>query len=141
MFAALIPKAHTATKRLVIYSACVSLIFLGSLWFSFHQGWQAGNEISAKPAMSGAQAQLVASFGKLPLSFEANQGQADGRVKFLSHGHGYALFLTGDETVLELQEPGVRSQKSESRLAKSEKRRAKIRLFACDWWAGSPTPR
>ena len=122
MFAALIPKAHTATKRLVIYSACVSLIFLGSLWFSFHQGWQAGNEISAKPAMSGAQAQLVASFGKLPLSFEANQGQADGRVKFLSHGHGYALFLTGDETVLELQEPGVRSQKSES---KSEKRKTK----------------
>ena len=72
--------------------------------------------------MSGAKAQLVASFGKLPLSFEANQGQADGQVKFLSHGHGYALFLTGDEAVLELQESGVRSQESAS---KSEKRKAK----------------
>ncbi len=110
MFAALIPKSHTTTKRMVIYWACVSLIFLGSLWFSFHEGWQAGNEISAKRGMSGAQAQLVASFGKLPLSFEANQGQADGQVKFLSHGHGYALFLTGDETVLELQEPSARIQ-------------------------------
>ena len=108
MFAALIPKSHTATKRIVIYWACVSVILLGSLWSNFHEGWKAGNGISAQPVMSGAQAQLVASFGKLPLSFEANQGQADGKVKFLSHGHGYALFLTGDETVLELQEPSAR---------------------------------
>ena len=122
MFAALIPKSHTATQRMAIYSACVSLILLGSVWFGFHDGWKAGNEISAKPGMSGAKAQLVASFGKLPLSFEANQGQADGQVKFLSHGHGYALFLTGDEAVLELQESGVRSQESAS---KSEKRKAK----------------
>jgi len=112
MFAALIPKSHTATKRMVIYWACVSVIFLGSLWFSFHAGWRAGNEISAKPVMSGAQAQLAASFGKLPLSFEANQGQADGQVKFLSHGHGYALFLTGDEAVLELQDSGFGIQDS-----------------------------
>jgi len=115
MFAALIPKSQTATKRRVIYSACVSLIFLGSLWFSFHEGWKAGNEISAKPGMSGAQAQVVASFGKLPLSFEANQGQTDGQVKFLSHGHGYALFLTGDEAVLELQDSGFGIQDSGTR--------------------------
>jgi len=112
MFAAPIPKWHTATTRMVIYSACVSVIFLGSLWFSFHEGWKAGNEISAKPGMSGAQAQVVASFGKLPLSFEANQGQADGQVKFLAHGHGYALFLTGDEAVLELQDSGFGIQDS-----------------------------
>ncbi len=116
MFAALIPKSHTATKRMVIYSACVSVIFLGSFWFSFHEGWQAGNELSAKSRTSGAQAQLVASFGKLPLSFEANQGQADGQVKFLSRGHGYSLFLTGDEAVLSLGEPSGRIQDSGSRI-------------------------
>src|SRR5208283_5161205 len=43
---------------------------------------------------------LVANYGKLPLSFEANQGQTDGQVKFLSRGRGYSLFLTGDEAVL-----------------------------------------
>jgi hypothetical protein len=46
---------------------------------------------------------LIASYGKLPLSFEANQGQTDGQVKFLSRGRGYALFLTGDEAVLSLR--------------------------------------
>src|SRR5215469_1265211 len=42
------------------------------------------------------------SYGKLPLSFEANQGQADSRVKYLSHGRGYTLLLTGNEAVLSL---------------------------------------
>lgn len=32
----------------------------------------------------------------LPLSFEANRGQTDPAVKFLSRGDGYALFLTRD---------------------------------------------
>ncbi len=43
------------------------------------------------------------SYGKLPLSFEANAGQTDARVKFLSRGSGYTLFLTADEAVLSLR--------------------------------------
>jgi hypothetical protein len=54
----------------------------------------------ANPA---GQARLVNSYGKLPLSFEANQGQTDAKVKFLARGGGYTLFLTGDEAVLGLQ--------------------------------------
>ena len=42
-------------------------------------------------------------YGRLPLSFEANQGQTDRRVKFLSRGRGYSLFLTQRETVLALK--------------------------------------
>src|ERR1035438_320856 len=42
------------------------------------------------------------SYLKLPLAFEANQGQIDGRVQFLSRGAGYALYLTADEAVLKL---------------------------------------
>ena len=42
-------------------------------------------------------------YGKLPLSFEANHGQAEPQVQFLSHGPGYALFLTATEAVLTLQ--------------------------------------
>jgi len=38
-------------------------------------------------------------YGNLPLSFEANYGQVDGRVKFLSRAAGYTLFLTKDEAV------------------------------------------
>jgi len=46
------------------------------------------------------KARFIEVYQKLPLSFEANQGQADGTVKFLSRGSGYTLFLTPTEAVL-----------------------------------------
>ena len=49
-----------------------------------------------------ATGQTLASYGQLPLSFEANQGQADPSVNFLSRGSGYSLFLTPAEAVLAL---------------------------------------
>ena len=39
------------------------------------------------------KARIVENYGKLPLSFEKNQGQTDEKVKFLSRGSGYTLFL------------------------------------------------
>ncbi len=48
---------------------------------------------------------VVTTYGKLPLAFEANQGQTDSRVKFLSRGSGYTLFLTPTEAVLSLRKP------------------------------------
>jgi len=50
-----------------------------------------------------AAAGVAERYGKLPLSFEANQGQTDARVKFLARGPGYAVFLTADEAVLTLR--------------------------------------
>src|SRR5262245_25472488 len=43
---------------------------------------------------------VIESYGRLPLSFEANRGQADARVKFLARGSGYGLFLTPTEAIL-----------------------------------------
>jgi hypothetical protein len=37
---------------------------------------------------------LSAAYGKLPISFEANNGQTDPSVQFLARGAGYTLFLT-----------------------------------------------
>ena len=51
------------------------------------------------------KARIAERFGSLPLSFEANEGQVDRAVKFLSRGAGYDLFLTGDEAVLLLRKP------------------------------------
>ncbi len=45
--------------------------------------------------------QVSETYGKLPLSFEANQGQADEEVKFLSRGKGYNLSLTPTKAVLQ----------------------------------------
>src|SRR5216684_8850553 len=58
--------------------------------------------IHSSQADQKAQAKILDGYGKLPLSFEANHGQADERVKFLSRTGGYTLFLTGDEAVLAL---------------------------------------
>ncbi len=44
---------------------------------------------------------------QVPLSFEANQGQADRSVKFLSRGDGYALFLTSQDAVFQLASGAV----------------------------------
>ena len=56
-----------------------------------------------------SQNRLLDAYGKLPLSFEPNQGQAGAGVKFLSQGHGYTLLLTGDEAVLALKNSAGKS--------------------------------
>jgi hypothetical protein len=48
-------------------------------------------------------ARLRASLETLPLAFEANQGQSDPQVKYMARGNGYTVFLTGNDTVFELQ--------------------------------------
>src|SRR5438309_2391929 len=58
---------------------------------------------SAQRPNQAGQQRLAENYGKVPLSFEANQGQTDPRVKFLSRGSGYTLFLTRDEAVLALR--------------------------------------
>src|SRR5580692_8445987 len=56
----------------------------------------------AAPSPAAAQA-ARASLAKLPLSFEENRGQTDSRVKYVSRGAGYNLFLTPDEAVIALR--------------------------------------
>src|SRR5437016_5315346 len=61
---------------------------------------------------AGTRAQVSASYGKLRLSFESNQGQMDGRVNFLSRGKGYNLLLSPNEAVLDLHRPGAAKRRS-----------------------------
>lgn len=55
------------------------------------------------PGKSVSKVEAAKRLQLLPLSFEQNQGQTDARVKFLSRGPGYTMFLTGSDTVLSLQ--------------------------------------
>jgi hypothetical protein len=48
------------------------------------------------------RARVSETFGKLPLRFEVNEGQSDSRVRFLSRGGGYNIFLTPSEAVIVL---------------------------------------
>src|SRR6267143_5595002 len=71
---------------------------------------QAGAGLSAVAASPASKISATkgdpkwgAAYGKLPLSFEENQGQTAREVRYLSHGSGYELFLTPQEAVLALR--------------------------------------
>jgi uncharacterized repeat protein (TIGR01451 family) len=57
----------------------------------------------AGPETSAERHELFQMVAKAPMSFEANHGQTDKRVKFLSRGAGYTLFLTANGAVMALQ--------------------------------------
>ncbi len=65
--------------------------------------WGSANSLATNRS---AQTRVSEAYGKLPLSFEANTGQTDSRVKFLSRGRGYTLFLTSTEAILNLSKGG-----------------------------------
>jgi len=72
--------------------------------------------IQAKPD-AATKTRISEAYGKLPLSFEINQGQTDDQVKYLARGPGYTVFLTPTEAVLALrtEAPGLRTEPSELR--------------------------
>ena len=96
--------------RKTLWKSCVLMLCLCAGYMLQH------GQVSFQPRKADAgvvpAGKPAVSYAKLPLSFEANQGQTDARVKFLSRGPGYTLFLTGDEVALELPESGFRSQES-----------------------------
>jgi hypothetical protein len=84
----------------------------------------AGSSVASSPARPDEKRRP--GHARLPLRFEANVGQTDGQVKFLSRGNGYTLFLTGAETVLALRTPGEKAAF------------ASIRM---QWLGANPSPR
>ncbi|HUH64147.1 MAG TPA: SBBP repeat-containing protein, partial [Terracidiphilus sp.] len=55
---------------------------------------------------------MSANYGHIPLSFEANRGQTDSSVQFLSRGQGYTLFLRRGEAVLALRSAKLNAPES-----------------------------
>jgi hypothetical protein len=56
----------------------------------------------------GRQARLKQSVLDAPLRFEANQGQTDPRVRFVSRGPGYTMLLSASDAILNLRGGPVR---------------------------------
>jgi len=103
-----IVSAHAGSGARTAGIVLMSMI-LWSLTAGHILGESAENQTNAKPA----KAALLA----VPLSFEANQGQTDSQVKFLSRGDGYSLFLTSSEVVFTLRTPaGVKAPPSVFRM-------------------------
>ena len=100
------PSSRIRRTLFVLGFVCLATTFAGIVFVaaSKHDS-RFASSLSAKPVGqtstdSQANAEIAKRFGKLPLSFEINQGQTDRSVKFLSHGPGYDLFLTAADAVL-----------------------------------------
>ena len=65
-------------------------------------------------ASSSPHKRAAGTYRKAPLSFEANEGQADRAVKFLARGAGYQLYLTSTEAVLSLNKKVANKKKGSS---------------------------
>jgi hypothetical protein len=86
-----------------VRAACVrDLLVAGLMAATSFQAASAGAASSSQKNQSAYKNQLAESYGKLPLSFEANAGQAERSAKFISRGSGYGLYLTGNMAVLRL---------------------------------------
>ncbi len=84
------------TKRV----ACVALSLILTVLTSRAQE----RSIPASPGLASfGGGRIRSNYGNVPLMFEANQGQTDSQVRFLSHGSGYSVFLTAGGMVLALQ--------------------------------------
>jgi len=93
------PFTRSNRAVLVIGIVCLVITFAGVIFV-------AARNDDAKPKTDPSLTARVADrFGRLPLSFEANRGQVEQPVKFLSNGPGYRLFLTANEAVLSLRKP------------------------------------
>jgi hypothetical protein len=86
---------------LVQFFALTSLFCQSNLDSPIRLSGKVAPPVTSQPEPK-VQAKTLDQYGKLPLSFEANQGQSDPQVKYLSRGAGYSLFLTANEAVLRL---------------------------------------
>src|SRR2546423_1946798 len=71
----------------------------------------------ALPASAATDVRVSENYGKFPLHFEANRGQIDKGVRFLSRGPGYSLYLTAGEAVLVLSKPNADAKRVALRMS------------------------
>lgn len=88
-----------------VKSRFIALLTLPTLVLSIGLHPQATHNASAPASSVKADGKqlVLESYGKLPIKFEANEGQTDPTVKFLTRGNGYTLFLTDSGATLKLR--------------------------------------
>src|SRR5213594_2663139 len=142
----------SACLRVCRAGILVSCLVSGLAWLVHTDAHPSGRStLAANGSLPGTkanqqgQARLVETYGKLPLSFEANRGQTDARVRFLSRGRGYSLFLTSDEAVMVLRDaapakPVARGPRTVSRRAPSRGKPARQSVLRMRLLGADPNP-
>jgi hypothetical protein len=75
-----------------------------------------------RPDRRVPKASMLGTYGSLPLTFEPNEGQLEASVRYVAHGAGYTLFLSGSEAVLSLPGPDEGDRILEKMDARTRKR-------------------
>ncbi len=99
-------------NRILGWTSRKSFLFLGlllvaSAWVGAM--WNRSQRTDHQPDVA-TKAQIKEVYGRLPLSFEANVGQAAPQIDFISRGSGYSLFLTPGEAVLAMRASAAQDQ-------------------------------
>lgn len=101
-------KTHISSLKTVVLSFLAVSTLLGLALFAPRGTTSAPEEsvpreIAAAPAATRTTAKVREAYGQLPLSFEANRGQAAESIDFVARGPGYALALSATEAVFSLR--------------------------------------
>jgi hypothetical protein len=109
-------RALTAQRGAAL--AIVATLTIAATGTGLHASAHTGQP-APKPVTAGAKQQAAEAYGKLPLSFEPNVGQAaDGQVRFVTHSAGQSLSLTSSGATLALS-PAAPRRPAAGRRAKS----------------------
>lgn len=90
--------------------AIIAALICASVSMGIHHSRTAKHQ--REPLTAATQQRILASLIKMPLRFEANQGQTDPSVKFITKGAGYNLFLTTNELVFTSQNTNLSTKQS-----------------------------
>ena len=93
--------------RVLTLLPCLLLVASTSLPLRLPGSTVSSDRLSSTPRTTNPslQSKVAELSQSLPMSFEANGGQADGHVKFLSRGAGYCLLLAPTGATLQLVQP------------------------------------
>ena len=121
------PSSRLPFRTIVVFGAAITTLCAGGAGVTArapkaaaasHERGVSTADHAVTPDLA-ASAQVRKRYGHLPLSFEANHGQSDSTVKFLSRGSGYSLFLTSNEAVLVLSQSEADESRKASRVARA----------------------
>jgi hypothetical protein len=101
------PSPRKSIAAFVAVGLIIAISFFITVSHSHHAARAAAqakpeSAVNSTPTSVAAKQDWMSAYGKLPMAFEANEGQGAPGVKYLSHGSGYNLSLTSQEMDLAL---------------------------------------
>lgn len=97
------PSTGRARRRLAAGLLLAPLGIGGAVAAAKQDVWRIHQPARTLSADVDAKKKALDAYGRLPLAFEANQGQTNAAARYLARGKGYTLFLTDREAVLSLR--------------------------------------